>query len=696
MGTGYSRPLAVALLMAGAAPLWAQDTESGDAPPPVAQPPAAAEGRQSYSPSDFARFSPTSALDMLENVPGFQIRTDDERRGLGQANENVLVNGQRLASKSDTLFDQLARIPAASVERIDIVDGATLSIPGLSGQVADIITMPDAFSGQFNWRGELRPHYSHPGYLNGEVSVKGVAGQFEYTLAASNESSRGAFGGPYEIYNGDGSLREDRTGRLWSDFDAPKLAAGLKFDGPGSSIGNLNASYSRVYSDYEEDEDRFPVGGVSFNRLLEGRERGYDYEIGGDYEFALAGARLKLIGLDRFEHNVFSEQAVLAFDDGADPEGVRYAQVVDSGEVIGRAELGWKWGKADWQIAAEGAFNRLDKEAGLFELDPGGNFVEVPFPGGDGGVREDRYEAVLSYGRPLTSKLTMQISAGAEKSTISQTGANALSRTFVRPKGSASFAWTPEKGLDVSLKVAREVGQLDFGDFLARVFLEEGNENANNAELVPTQSWNVELAVKKDLGRWGSTNIRFFDRRFEDYIEVIPLPGGGEGRGNIDHAERRGFEWTSTINLDPIGFRGAKLDSNLILQKSSLRDPLTGEKRQMSGLQTRYALVELRHDVPGTDWAWGAGIEHIHVTPYYRTGEFGLDTEGPVFDFSYLEHKDVFGLTVRLQIVNLLNARHKLYRTVYEDRRNNSPVLFVEHRDQLIGPIFRLSFKGSF
>lgn len=696
MGTRYSRSLALTLLLSGAAPLWAQETASGDAPPPVAEPPAVAAGRQSYPATDFERFSPTTALDMLENVPGFQIRADDERRGLGQANENVLVNGQRLSSKSDSLFDQLARIPATSVERIDIVDGATLSIPGLSGQVADIITRPDAFSGQFNWRGEVRPHYSHPGYLNGEVSVKGTAGKVEYSLAASNESGRGAFGGPYEIFNGDGSLRENRTGRLWSDFDAPKFAAGLKFDGPGNSIANLNASYRRVYSDYEEDEDRFPVGDVAFNRLLEGRERGYDYEIGGDYEFGLAGARLKLIGLDRFEHNVYSEQAVLTFDDGADAQGVRYAQVVDSGEVIGRAELSWKWGKADWQISAEGAFNRLDKEAGLFELEPGGDFVEIPFPGGDGGVREDRYEAILSYGRPLTSKLTMQLSAGAEKSTISQTGANALSRTFVRPKGAASFAWTPEKGLDLSLKIAREVGQLDFGDFLARVFLDEGNENANNAELVPTQSWNVELAVKKDLGKWGSTNLRLFDRRFEDYIEVIPLPGGGEGRGNIDHAHRYGLEWTSTFNLDPIGFRGAKLDSNLILQTSSLRDPLTGEKRQMSGLTDRYAEVELRHDIPGSDWAWGAGFEYVHRTPYYRTGEFGLDTEGPVFDFSYVEHKDVLGLTVRLQVVNLLDARHKLYRTVYEDRRNNSPIAFVERRNQLIGPIFRLSFKGTF
>lgn len=678
-------------------PAFAQDAPSGDAPAPAAAAPDTVEGRRSFVAADFARFSPKSALDMLENVPGFQIRaSDDSARGLGQATENVLVNGQRLSSKSDNIFDQLSRIPATSVVRIDIVDGATLSIPGLSGQVADIITKADALSGQFSLKGEVRAHYSHPGFLNGDVSIKGTTGQLEYTLALANDEGRGAFGGPYRILNPDGTLREARKGRLWSDFDAPKASANLTWNRPGGDIGHANASYRRVYSTFNENEDRFPSIGVARNRDLYGRERNYNYEIGGDYAFDLVGGRLKLIGLDRFTHGTYGENAILSFADNSTSVGGRYAQVTDSGEVIGRAEYGWKWGKADWQIATEAAFNRFDKDASLFDLDPSGKFVETPFPGGDGGVREDRYEAILSYGRPLTSKLTMQLSAGAENSTISQTGANTLSRTFTRPKGTASFAWAPQKGLDISLKIERAVGQLDFGDFLARAFLDQGNQNSNNAELVPTQSWNTELTIKKDLGPWGSTNLRLFDRRFEDFIDIVPLPGGGEGRGNIDRAHRYGFEWNSTFKLDPMGFKGAKLDTNLILQTSNIKDPLTGERRQLSYLTLRHIEVNLRHDVPGTDWAWGAGFEHSKVSNYYRIYETGLDTEGPVFDFYFIEHKDVLGMTVRLEAINFANARHRLYRTVYDGPRNVSPVAFIEDRNQLIGPIFRLSVKGNF
>ncbi len=678
-------------------PGLAQDVPSGDAPPPEASPAPADEGRKSYVAADFARFSPKSALDMLRNVPGFQIRGgDDGSRGLGQATENVLVNGQRLASKSDDVFAQLSRIPASNIVRIDIVDGATLSIPGLSGQVADVITQADALSGQFNWKGDWRPHYSHPGYLNADVSIKGSAGEVEYTLALANDEGRGAFGGPYRILNADGSLREARDGRLWSDYDAPKASASFTWNRPGGDIGHANGSYRRVYSTFDENEDRIPAAGLARNRDLYGRQRDYDYEIGGDYAFDLAGGRLKLIALDRYKHGTYGENAILTFADGSTPVGGRYAQVTDSGEVIGRAEYGWKWGKADWQIAGEAAFNRYDKDASLFDLDPSGAFVETPFPGGDGGVREDRYEAILSYGRPLTSKLTMQLSAGAENSTISQTGANTLSRTFTRPKGTASFAWMPRKGLDVSLKIERAVGQLEFGDFLARAFLDQGNQNTNNAELVPTQSWNAELTIKKDLGPWGSTNLRLFDRRFEDFIDIVPLPGGGEGRGNIDRAHRYGFEWTSTFKLEPIGFKGAKLDTNLILQTSNLRDPLTGQKRQISYVSLRHVEVNLRHDVPGTDWAWGAGFENNKVSRYYRIFETGLDTEGPVFDFYFIEHKDVLGMTVRLEAINLANARHRLYRTVYDGPRDSAPVAFYEDRAQLIGPIFRVSLKGNF
>ena len=107
-----------------------------------------------YAPADFARFAPKTAYDMLSQVPSFTIRNvDTSERGLGQASENVLINGQRIANKLGAV-DQLQRTPASSVDRIEIVDAASLGIAGLAGQVANVIlkTATGKGGGQFEYR----------------------------------------------------------------------------------------------------------------------------------------------------------------------------------------------------------------------------------------------------------------------------------------------------------------------------------------------------------------------------------------------------------------------------------------------------------------------------------------------------------------------------------------------------------------
>ena len=85
---GRLAPLAALLgcasLIAIAAPAHAQEAaKTGDIPPPVSQP---GGSKRVYAPGDFARFAPKSALDMLNQVPGFSIRGEDtSSRGLGQA-----------------------------------------------------------------------------------------------------------------------------------------------------------------------------------------------------------------------------------------------------------------------------------------------------------------------------------------------------------------------------------------------------------------------------------------------------------------------------------------------------------------------------------------------------------------------------------------------------------------------------------
>ena len=127
---------------AAAAPAFAQET--GDAPPPEPTLPAAVEGAKTFLPADFTRFAPRNALDMLRNVPGFTIREATQERGLGTATGNVLINGQRISGKSNDVLTELGRIPASNVTRIEIVDAATLNVPGLSGQIANVFVKADS------------------------------------------------------------------------------------------------------------------------------------------------------------------------------------------------------------------------------------------------------------------------------------------------------------------------------------------------------------------------------------------------------------------------------------------------------------------------------------------------------------------------------------------------------------------------
>src|SRR5205085_6547536 len=174
----------VLLLLAGAAlpcgTAFAQPAE------PTAAPTVAVPSR-SFSPADFARYSPKTALDMVNQIPGFAIRAGERLRGIGQATDNVLLNGERPATKSDDIFAQLTRIPAASVVRIDIVDAATLNLPGLAGQVANVIYKTNEMSGQFEYRPEYRPHNTDPLLDRGNISVTGTSGDVKYQVGLNND-----------------------------------------------------------------------------------------------------------------------------------------------------------------------------------------------------------------------------------------------------------------------------------------------------------------------------------------------------------------------------------------------------------------------------------------------------------------------------------------------------------------------------
>nr|WP_237392366.1 TonB-dependent receptor [Aurantiacibacter rhizosphaerae] len=694
----------VAALLSSAAPAFAQDLDPADAGPPDAvevpsaeQSASSAAAREIYVPEDFERFAPRNAADLIAEIPGFEIDDDGGgSRGFGQAQENLLINGSRISSKSTSTAEQLARIPVENVIRIEVVDGATLDIPGLSGRVANIIAKQGGLAGQFEYKPEFYSGIAKPNLFEGEVSLSGSAGPVNFTLALENGAFARGSQGP-AIFTDAFGVVDARDNFSRADFNRPTLSGQFQVDLGPETVANLNVSGGLQYFRSEEEERRIASNLLPpfFEEFAASNDEWF-YEIGADIQFPLGPGRLKLIALEAFEHGDFTTQSLLNLGD-LPASGSQFARLSDEGERIARAEYGWGMWGADWQLSGEAAFNRLDQVGRLFDYDPlADQYVEIPFPAGAGGVREDRYEALLSVGFPLTDNLSLQLVGGGEYSQIAQTGANALSRSFQRPKGTVSLAWAPAPGLDINLELARRVGQLNFSDFLASVNLTDDQASAGNNNLRPQQNWDAKLEIAKNFGPWGSATLTLFDERIEDLVLIVPVAGGGEARGNIESARRYGAVLNGRLEMEPLGIRGAQLDVRMEIENSNLADPVTAIDRRFDGNNPFQIELDFRHDIPETDYAWGLNFRDTERAPFYRVAEVIFDHAPSTFGAVFVEHKDVFGTTVTARVGNVFGANTTLLRTVYDGPRDVSPVLFSEERRRPIGQTFRISVAGSF
>jgi hypothetical protein len=336
----------------------------------------------------------------VRQVPGFTIRDAPQERGLGEASANVLLNGRRISGKSEDVGAQLNRIPARNVVRIEIRDGATLNVPGLSGQVANIITRATGMSGQFSWSPEIRAYNTNPVINRVNLSVTGTQGPLEYTLGVENQSGASGADGPTAIFGPTGTLVETRDDVVTSTAEQPRISGRFVIEGPGSSVGSISLSYRQFHFNYEEIGQRRGPGQVDRTRSLVSQVDGHQYDVGGDFDFAVGSGRLKLIALNRVKHEPVVQTATTDFANLSPRIGSRFSTAGDESERIGRAEYRWRRGGADWQVSAEAAFNSLDSISQLLILRPSGVFEPVPF-GGPARVEEDRYQLIASYGRPL-------------------------------------------------------------------------------------------------------------------------------------------------------------------------------------------------------------------------------------------------------------------------------------------------------
>lgn len=96
-----------------------------------------------YDKEYFIKYDPVTLFDMLQRVPGVQAILDANRRqgggggsggtnrggqqerGFGSGGDQILINNKRLSGKANNISDTLARISATTVERVEIIRGAS-------------------------------------------------------------------------------------------------------------------------------------------------------------------------------------------------------------------------------------------------------------------------------------------------------------------------------------------------------------------------------------------------------------------------------------------------------------------------------------------------------------------------------------------------------------------------------------------
>lgn len=643
----------------------------------LAVPFAAAQGpaveQSTFTPSDFAQYAPLNARDMVSRIPGFRLsnsRQQDESRGLGQATENVLINGQRVSSKSSSAADLLARIPASTVEKIELLDGASLDIPGLSGLVVNVVAKPRGVSGTWAYRGRAIVDQK-PRLFGAELALSGQTGDLNWNVSLDNNPRRSSGVGTDQLFDATGALLEDQQLASIGGFPSIGGAAGLRWTPPSGLIANLNIDYENFKRERRETASRTSLSGISDWQRIQSINESSTTELSSDMEFDGLNGRIKLIGVYTDRNRPFTNSREVRDQFGATTEDQFFRRIADETELIVRGEYKWSGLGGAWDASLESAVNTLDSTSIFLEGLGGAPLIEVDIGDTTVSVEENRSEGFVTYSRLFGDGVQLQFSLGTEISELSSDGPQSQTRRFTRPKGGATLSWQVNESTKLNARVNRDVGQLDFFDFVSQLDLDDGEDQIGNANIVPEQSWRGELEVERRLGAWGASNILVFAEALEDIVDQVPI-GTGEGPGNIDSGSRFGIEVSGTLNFDPIGIDGAQLTYAAVIQDSKIEDPVTGEDRSINGEDLVDIEVELRHDIAGTNFAWGGDFSPQISADSFRLDSIRSERDLPGRMSVFVEHKDLWGLTGRIELFRPFKEIDKRSRLLFSPDRTGA------------------------
>ncbi len=641
-----------------AQPAFAQSTPGET---PVESAPASSRST-TYDAKYFAQYAPRTALDIVRRIPGFTLDLGNtELRGFSGAAGNVVIDGQRPSSKSETLEQLLSRIPASRVSRVDVGSGDLYGAEYSSkAQVANLVLSAGggiagnvSATGTRWWFGKIVP--------TGSGSIQMTRGPSTFSLSADT-ARNDAFEKGYDLVTDaqTGVLLEDRRKFNFIYQRDPYISGSWAIEQGDDRSMHLNARFSPSRFRLRQVNHVTPAVGPERDDALHQKYKTDIFEIGGDITRPLAGGAVKFVALaNRRDRTTFDDYLFRGL--GGEPilGGVEQNTQSKLGETIGKVS----WSKRDlmgfsFETGGEVAYNKLDYALDLVELGENGERFPIDLPLANATVSELRGEIYVNAGRQLTKALRVDGALNYEVSTLKVRGDATANRSLKFLKPSLTVDWQPGGGWHTQLIVRRTVAQLDFYDFVSVATLSNDTVSGGNANLVPQRTWEGRFVVERPILGAGKARLELgYDQvsLLQDRILLFDANGKPfDSPGNLGTG-RRHF---ATLNLDaPLDrlWKGLRASARGTIQRTRVKDPTTGEMRDWSDFFPSWQWnVDIRRDAG--KFAYGFFLDERDTFFLFRTDEIDNYPNEKVYGGAFVEYRPTDKSSVTFNVENFLDG----------------------------------------
>ncbi|HEY1638341.1 MAG TPA: TonB-dependent receptor [Rhizomicrobium sp.] len=638
-----------------------------------------------YPASFFAEARPNTAYDMISRLPGFTFTNVTTARGFGGTAGNVLIDGQRPTSKTDDLQSILTRIPAADVDRLELVRGGAPGIDMQGQTVVANVIRKKADSTEIV--ADIEDNIFTDGHSipNASLQYTRHAGDSTYEASITRygnfDDSVGK--GTHRVTDATGTTRQPAYDNGIGTGGGLTGAATVPLFG-GEFKANLALQDSPFHSAFfylAPDHGGQAITDVSGNR---------NGELGLHWNGHVGDIEVESLFLQRLSHLSDVNTSNAPNDDE------RFTSASDGGESIAREVLRYSpQAGLTFEGGGEAAYNFLDGVS-AFAI----NGVNQPLPTPNPHVFERRSEVFGQETWKFAPDWLLEAGARFEFSTIGETGEVNLSHSFFYPKPRAVVTWTPDEVTQVHLRYEKVVGQLDFNNFIASSNLTGTGVTAGNANLRPDQHTQYEASYERHFLDKGAFVVTFMHEDISDVVDFVPVtaPDGTvfDAPGNIGNGTNEKLDVSFTLPLDWLGLKNGLLKTTNDLQWSRVPDPTTGQERVISGQRPQDIELKLTQDIDSLNSTWGVSYYNCWDERYYRVEQIRHRRVVPPYFTAWWEYKPEPTLSLHFEVDNIGRFEYDDQFYNYMGPRDRAALASIEEIAIRSQPQFYIQIRKTF